>query len=52
MINTHTGLVPGIDGFADFPFVKGRGGGQIFKMNICCSPGYGRPGAFYRIEKN
>ena len=34
---------------------KGTGGGvqgQIFKMDICCSPGYGEPGTFYGIEKS
>ena len=34
--------------------IKGAGGvqGQIFKMDICCSPGYGEPGTFYGIEKS
>ena len=33
--------------------IRGEGGvrGQIFKMNICCSPGYGGPGTFYGIKK-
>ena len=36
--------------------LRGEGGSEVnfFKFpsfDICCSPGYGGPGAFYRIEK-
>ena len=33
-------------------YLKGTGRvqGQIFKMNICCNPGYGEPGTFYGIK--
>ena len=53
-LKTIAFLVPFFSMVINAIALTGTGGGvqgQIFKMDICCSPGYGEPGTFYGIKK-